>query len=150
IWFSKQYSKAGFLAFFGGSHTYSNNRGSLYHLLEHDNASPVINNVSLSAIQYVNCQSSQFGRNPKYLIQIYNDGFLRGNNSTYKKLTRNDFLDAIALICTTDTKNNYLIPAYSARPFYHWHKKNKLLATIDILFIIQNSPPAHPVIQSLQ
>ncbi|HZV68679.1 MAG TPA: hypothetical protein VFG10_04015 [Saprospiraceae bacterium] len=150
IWFPKDYDEIGFLAFFGGSHTYSENKRSFYHLLQNDNTSPVINNVSLSVIQYVNCQSSQFGRNPKYLIQIYNDGFFRGNNSTYKKLIRNDFLDAIELICTTDTKSNYLIPAYSDKPFFRWNKRNKLLTTIDILFIIQNSPPTHPVIQSLQ
>ena len=147
-WFSDNDNKAGFLAFLGGSHTYSESKQSFYRLLQNNNTSPVFNDVSLSAIQYINCQSSQFSINPQNLIAIINDGFFRGSRGANRTLIKNNFLTAIESISSINADKNYIIPANPNQLFQPWYNKNKLLETIDMLFIIQKSPPTHPLTKS--
>jgi hypothetical protein len=147
-WFIKQKEKAKFLAFFGDSHT-SNNSKSFYTILNNKNSSPVVNNVSLSGIQYVNCNSSEHKRQPKELFQLFNAGFVIGPTSLgyYKNKKKSSYNEAFDSICELNKNTNVLIPLFPNNHLSSFKNDNRPFKDIDMLFIIQNETSTQPLIK---
>jgi hypothetical protein len=144
IWFSKVEKKARFLAFFGASHT-TNNKKAFYSILKNNSTSPVYNNVSLSAIQYLNCASSGFARSPEKLFYIYNAGFVNGKTSGYDKVKKNDFHYAFETLCNSDSSSNFFVRLFKNNPFLQWKNANHPFSDMDCIFIVQNITSTHPL-----
>ncbi len=144
IWFSKQEKKARFLGFFVVSHT-TDNKKAFFSILKNNSTSPVYNNVSLSAIQYVNCASSGFSRSPEKLFYFYNAGFVNGNYSSYNKVKKNDFHYAFETLCNSDTSRNFFLGLYKNNPVLEWKNSNHPFGDMDCMFIVQNITSTHPI-----